>query len=91
VGLPSYPNFEFAIHQDDAWSDVSLAAGLAVRTHDGDGVTPDRTWGSDAVDTEDPDSWGHILAPEFHDLLVPVAVVGVIYFVARRRRRNADS
>jgi hypothetical protein len=41
--------------------------------------------------TSSGDSRATLPLPEFHEILLPIAVVGVIYFVARRRRRDADS
>ncbi|HTD80883.1 MAG TPA: hypothetical protein VK723_01905, partial [Thermoplasmata archaeon] len=66
-------------------------AGFAVIATDFSGGGKS-TWGSTSPPADtNPDTWGHILAPEFHDIILPVAVVGVIYFIARRRRRDADS
>ena len=83
-------SYEFKVNNTEAWNGSSTLAGFAIRIHDA-GPPALYYWGADNVNTEDPSTWGQILAPEFHDLLVPVAVVGIIYFVARRRRRDADS
>ncbi|HTD80960.1 MAG TPA: hypothetical protein VK723_02290, partial [Thermoplasmata archaeon] len=91
-----FQSYEFKIHYLDVWNTTSPSssqrAGFAILVFDsGTGTT--YRWGSDQVQVEtlDLNTWGHLDAPEFHDLLVPVAVVGIIYFVARRRRRDADS
>ncbi|TLZ66750.1 MAG: hypothetical protein E6K16_01755 [Methanobacteriota archaeon] len=87
--------YEFKIRAKDVWGSDNPAqgktSGFAIIAFNAS-EAKDYTWGS-ATPPSDlvPDSWGHILAPEFHDLVVPVAVVGVIYFIARRRRRDADS
>lgn len=87
--------YEFRIAFTDVWGTSSpnpgQTAGFAVIGFDTTGSNT-YTWGSNSPpDDLKPNTWGHIVAPEFHDILVPVTVVGVIYFVARRRRRNADS
>jgi len=91
VGSPLYPNFEFKIHKNDAWSDITQTAGFAIHAHNAQGSGSDYYWGSDTVSPENPGSWGHIDAPEFSDVVVLVCVVVVIYLVARRRRRDEDS
>jgi len=96
AGFVTFQSYEFKIHYLDVWNTTSPSssqrAGFAILVFDsGTGTT--YRWGSDQVQVEtlDLNTWGHLDAPEFHDLLVPVAVVGIIYFVARRRRRDADS
>jgi len=87
--------YEFKIRAQNVWGTDSppqgKTSGFAVIAFNASNLI-NYTWGS-ATPPSDlvPDSWGHILAPEFQDILVPVAVVGVIYFIARRRRRNEDS
>jgi hypothetical protein len=85
--------YEFKIRFANVWGDDAPApdqvAGFAVRAIDFGGAVT--TWGStDPPSDTDPGTWGHVVAPEFHDVIVPVAVVGVIYLIARRRRRDAD-
>jgi hypothetical protein len=86
--------YEFKIRFANVWGadspSANARAGFAVRALDIGGST--FTWGSTNPPADvDPSTWGHLDIPEFQDLVVPVAVVGVIYFVARRRRRNEDS
>ena len=87
--------YEFKIRFNDTWGNdtpsYNAEAGFAVIATDATGPTT-YTWGStDPPMDLVPNSWGHIDAPEFSEILVPIAVVGVIYFIARRRRRDADS
>ena len=87
--------YEFKIRFNDTWGTdapgSNQEAGFAVIATDVTGGATD-TWGSTDPPTDlVPDSWGHIDAPEFSEILVPIAVVGVIYLVARRRRRDEDS
>jgi len=90
-----HPVYEFKIRFNNTWGTDTPApnqvAGFAVLALDITGATT-YTWGSASPPTDTvPDTWGHINAPEFTDILVPIAVVGVIYLLARRRRRDADS
>ena len=87
--------YEFKIRFNDTWGTDTPSgnqeAGFAVIAKDVTGGAT-YTWGSTDPPTDlVPNSWGHIDAPEFSEILVPVAVVGVIYLVARRRRRDEDS
>ena len=86
--------YEFKVRFANVWGTDSPAdgdrAGFAVRALDS--TTATYTWGStDPPDDASPDTWGHLDIPEFTDIVLPVAVVGVIYLVARRRRRDEDS
>jgi hypothetical protein len=91
----SHDVYEFKVRAKNVWGTDTpgqgKTSGFAVIAFNAS-EAKDYTWGS-ATPPSDlvPNSWGHILAPEFHDIILPVAVVGVIYFVARRRRRDADS
>ncbi|HEY4704852.1 MAG TPA: hypothetical protein VII27_03855, partial [Thermoplasmata archaeon] len=87
----THPNYEFKIFKDDVVVSGSTTAGFGLLAFNNENSTFVR-WGSlsEPVDMNKPDSWGHITVPEFTDLLVPIAIVGVIYFIGRRRRRAAD-
>ena len=87
----SHPNYEFKIAEADVVVPGNVTAGFAFVAFNGENATFVR-WGSTSalVEPNIPASWGHITVPEFSDLLAPVLVVGVIYFIARRRRRDAD-
>lgn len=86
--------YEFKIRFANVWGtdspSSSQRAGFAVIAFDTSGPNT-YTWGSTDPPTDtSPDTWGHIDVPEFTDLLIPIAIVGVIYFIGRRRRRAAD-
>ena len=90
VGIGTFasgnPHYEFRISEADVWS--SPDTGSSLRAHDA-GAGVDIVWGATGVGTLSSDP-GPVPLPEFHEMLVPVAVVGIIYFVARRRGRDAD-
>ena len=91
TAFATYRYYEFKIHYLDVWNTTSPSdtqrAGFAVLVFDSSGSTWYR-WGSDSVevDTLNPDTWGHLDAPEFA-LLLPVAGV-VLLFLAWSRRRG---
>ena len=90
---PNRQVYEFKIRYLNVWGtdspSSSQEAGFAVIAHDIGGS--DYTWGSTSPPSDtDPSTWGHLDIPEFRDVLIPIAIVGVIYFIGRRRRRAAD-
>jgi len=91
-GFSGHRIYEFKIRFANVWGtdtpSASQQAGFAVRAVDFGGST--YTWGSTSPPADlVPDTWGHITAPEFSDVAIPIGVVVVIYLVARRRRRDA--
>jgi hypothetical protein len=81
------PHYEFSISEADVWS-ASPSVGSSFRAHDALGGV-DVVWGTTGIGITSS-SPGPVPLPEFHEILLPVAVVGIIYFVARRRRRDAN-
>jgi hypothetical protein len=83
--------YEFRIRFSDVWGTNSPTpnqrAGFAVVVHDEDGPV-DYAWGNDSVDEMDPATWGHVDIPEFPGLLVVGAVLPVLLWIDRRRRRR---
>ena len=79
--------YEFRIRYIDVWGtnapSRSQVAGFAVVVFDAPILI--YTWGSTAVDDTNPDSWGHIIIPEFPSVVVALAVALIIPLTWRRR------
>ncbi|HKZ63705.1 MAG TPA: hypothetical protein VJ400_04600 [Thermoplasmata archaeon] len=82
-------NYEFRIRWSDVWGSINPArdaiAGFAIMIWDDSfGLY---WWGSLFVDDSAPDTWGHIILPEF-PLPVAAAIATIAFPVARRRGRR---
>jgi hypothetical protein len=83
--------YEFKIRFSDVWGtnnpSANQVAGFAIVAHDED-VSVDYAWGSDNVDQDVPDTWGHLEIPEFSIGIAAPALILLILVAGRRRRRT---
>lgn len=92
----SNERYEFKISYHDVWNTSSLSgdeiAGVAVLVYDAN-LGEAYRWGNTdvAVNTLDPDTWGHVALPEFQDIALPAAGVIVLFALARRRRGSRET
>ncbi len=81
--------YEFRIRWSDVWGDLNpsanAVAGFAIIVWDDSCCA--YGWGSLFISDFEPDTWGHIILPEFPVHAVAVAATFTIMFVKRRRRR----
>ena len=87
--------YEYRIRWTDVWGDLNPAdnatAGFAIIVWD-DSCPCAYGWGSLFIDNYVPDTWGHIILPEFSPTAIAVTASLAIPFAIRRRsasRRRA--
>ena len=82
--------YEFMIRFSDIWGTdtptASQTAGFAIVAFNSTG-SQTYTWGSDAVDENNPNSWGLLEIPEFPNVVF--AAVGIVVLVGWVRRRHS--
>jgi len=87
-----HPNYEFKIRYTDVWGTLNprpnQVAGFAIVIWD---ASPPAiySWGSAAVDENVPNTWGHIIIPEFPAMAVAAGTAIIpLAFLGRSRGRN---
>ena len=85
-----HENYEFEISYWDVWGtdmprDNQVAGFAIVIWDEGFGFPAVYWWGSPFVDPDVPDTWGHIIIPEFP---IPVMAAGAAIAVLGLRRRS---
>ncbi len=82
--------YEFKIRYSDIWGTDTPApnavAGFAIIAHDQTTGT-NFAWGANNVSEANPNTWGFIQIPEFHEILIPVVGSLLVVVVLARRRR----
>jgi len=82
--------YEFKIRYSDIWGtdtpSPNAVAGFAIIAHD-QATATNFAWGADGVIESNPNTWGFIQIPEFHEILIPVVGSLLVVMVFARRRR----